>query len=451
MQRYFSHHLKYRNRSNLSSQSRRHSRSGSKLILGIETSCDDTCAAILNTNGQILSNVKSSQIKDVIELGGVMTVSIIRLHSMAMHGVILTALKEAKIKNFNELTAIAITVKPGQVTSLDIGLNYAKCLALEYKLPLIPIHHMEAHALTAMICDQEIRFPFLALLISGGHSQIVLFKSLSLIFLIGNSFDCGPGELIDKLARLLKIKNLGEPFNLQSGGESIEQLAKLIDLNNKKLKFSNLNRKQISNCNFNYGGMRTFYATMINRLREQNERFTLNTIKPNGFKSVDVDSPLDETCFICADLQFNLVNQFTNRLERAIKFIELTNILDDSVNEVTDIKLKGIDYANEPEIKLPLVVSGGVACNDTMMSLLSEKLKSISTFYNETRIKFCLPRPFYLCTDNATMIAWNGILKYLDNSSYLIQNEQEISEIRTEFDAKLGIDITHLIKRLVIR
>lgn len=420
-----------------------------KLILGIETSCDDTCAAVLDTNRNILSNEKSSQIKDVIEAGGVLTVTSLRLHSTSLHQVVLNALQKAGIKSFKELSAIAITVKPGQIVSLDSGVKYAKRLAVNYDLPLIPIHHMEAHALTAMNCFEEINFPFLALLISGGHSQIALFKSLDLIYLLGNSFDCGPGEVIDKIARLLKLKNLGKPFDQQSGGQSVEMLAKLIDKKNK-FKFSNLNKKTVKNCDFNYGGMRSYFKNLIYKLRTENEQYPVNTVKPNGFKSVDIDAPLDETCFICADLQINLVNMFVDRLQKAIRFVELTNILDENVDQVKDIKLKEINYLENESINLPIVVSGGVACNDTIMYMIEQKLKTINLFYDQTKFKFFLPRPFYLCTDNATMIAWNGILKYLTNDTkYLLKTKDEIDQVKSEHDAKLGIDITHLTKRLL--
>lgn len=134
-----------------------------KLILGIESSCDDTCAAILDTNRNILSNVKSSQIKDVIQCGGVMTVNSIRLHSLSIHNVILESLKRANIKSFKELSAIAVTTKPGITVSLDIGLNYAKSLAINYNLPLIPIHHMEGinFILSIFCCCSNINFSLL--------------------------------------------------------------------------------------------------------------------------------------------------------------------------------------------------------------------------------------------------------------------------------------------------
>ena len=426
------------------------------LILGIESSCDDTCAAILNTNGEILSNVKSSQIKSVIECGGVMTVSSIRLHSTAIHDVILESLKKANVKSFKELNAIAVTTRPGLRISLDIGLDYAKKLAIKHDLPLIPIHHMEAHALTGLICNREIKFPFLALLISGGHSQIALFKSLDIIFLLGNSIASGPGETIDKIARSLKLKNLGSPFNSQSGGQSVEMLAKLInqnqiELNEKKYKYLNLNRKTIGNCNFNFGSFRNEFRKRINKLREENLKYSFGTIKPTGFRSVDIDSPLDESCYLCDDLQINLANMFKYRLEKAIKFLEMTNLLDENVNRVEDIKMKEINYLDEKPIEVDLVVSGGVACNDTIMNKLEENLKSIKPFYDNTKFKFNLPRPFYLCTDNGTMIAWNGILKYLDNqTNYLLTNYNDINNVNIEIDAKLGIDITELIKKLLI-
>lgn len=427
-----------------------------KLILGIETSCDDTCAAVVDTNGRILSNEKYSHIRNVVECGGVMTVTNVRLHSMAIHDVVMNSLRKAGVRSFKELSAIAVTVKPGQIVSLEIGADYAKRLAINHDLPLIPIHHMEAHALTAMNCFKELRFPFLALLISGGHSQIVLFKSLNTIFLIGNSFDCGPGEVIDKFARNMKLKNLGEPFDRQSGGQSVEMLAKLVDdqqRTNTKYKFKDLNHNRITNCDFNFGNIRSHFKLEIRRLREENRRYAANTIKPNGFRSVDIDSPLDETCFMCDSLQTNLVNMFVERLQRAIRFVEMTNILD--VDEADAIERKAIDYADEKPICLPLVVSGGVACNDTMMNQLERKLRSVEGFYESTRYELHLPRPFYLCTDNATMIAWNGILKYLESTTgqvhnHLLKDKDDIENLKIESDAKLGINITNLIKKLTI-
>lgn len=423
-------------------------------VLGIESSCDDTCAAILDTDRNVLSNVKSSQIGNVIECGGVMTVSSIRLHSLAIHDVCLEALRKAKVKSFKELSAIAVTTRPGMAVSLDIGLNYAKRLSLNYDLPLIPIHHMEAHALTAMINNKKIKFPFLALLISGGHSQIALFKNLDLIFLLGNSNASGPGEMIDKIARQLKLKNLGSPFDRQSGGQSVEMLAKLIESQkDKKFKFSNMNRNTINNCDFNFGGFRNHFRKTIERLRKENLDYEVNAIKSTGFKAVDIDTPLDESCFICADLQFNLVNMITDRLERAIKFIEMSNILKEQIIKPEDIKLKEINLLDDSNsVQLDLVVSGGVACNDTIMNDLEQKLKKIRPFYDGTKLRFNLPRPYYLCTDNATMIAWNGILKFLDknNRNYLLTDINSIKRLDKNCEAELGIDIRDKIKRLLI-
>ena len=436
----------------IGNQLRRSSSARPKLILGIETSCDDTCAAVLDSNRNVLSNERRSQIGSVVEVGGVMTVMSIRLHSLAIHDVVLSALRKANVKSFAELSAIAVTVKPGQITSLEIGIRYAQQLALTYGLPFIPIDHMEAHGLTAMNCFEEIKFPFLALLVSGGHSQIALFKSLDLIFLIGDSYDCGPGEVIDKVARLLKLKNLGAPFDRQSGGQSIEQLAKLVDRRDakKRFRFVELDRKKLNNCEFNYCGARSYYKHLIDGLRCENKRYPVNSVKPSGFRSVDVDTPLDESCFISADLQANLVSMFARRLEKAFRFIELTNILNAEVDRAEAIKLQEIDFVNERPITLPLVVSGGVACNDTMMSQLEQRLKSIGCLYAQSALKFYLPRPFYLCTDNATMIAWNGLLKYLSDPKYLLREANEIKSVRSEYDAKLGINITSLVKKTLI-
>jgi N6-L-threonylcarbamoyladenine synthase len=115
--------------------------------------------------------------------------------------------------NMKDIDYIAVTNRPGLPLSLEVGVNFAKRLAIRYNKPLIPIHHMEAHALIGMLSDPTIKFPFVTVLLSGGHAQIALVTDVDHFYLLGQSIDSAPGELFDKVSRRLKLRNLGEFYS----------------------------------------------------------------------------------------------------------------------------------------------------------------------------------------------------------------------------------------------
>ncbi|XP_063593069.1 tRNA N6-adenosine threonylcarbamoyltransferase, mitochondrial-like [Penaeus indicus] len=194
-----------------------------QLVLGIETSCDDTGASVVDDQGAVLGEALNTQQKIHLMHGGIIPPVACRLHAENIEEVVDTCLKRSGI-SLEEIDAIATTVKPGLPLSLAVGTEYGKQLALNARKPFIPIHHMEAHALTVRMVEQ-IEFPFLVLLVSGGHSLLVLAHSVDRWSIIGQTVDDAPGEALDKGARRLKLRNIPECSSM-SGGQAIEHLAK---------------------------------------------------------------------------------------------------------------------------------------------------------------------------------------------------------------------------------
>ncbi|CAG2110897.1 unnamed protein product, partial [Medioppia subpectinata] len=194
-------------------------------VLGIETSCDETGIAVVDSDRQIRSQVCRSQLKTHLSNGGIIPPVAKQMHQKCIDDCVRLCLQEADLRA-DELSAVAVTVKPGLPLSLVIGRNYAKTLALKYSLPVIPIHHMEAHALMATIDNPSLDFPFVTLLISGGHCLLAIVRNITRYDLLGESVDTAPGEVMDKIARRLRLRNLGPPFDGISGGAAVELCAK---------------------------------------------------------------------------------------------------------------------------------------------------------------------------------------------------------------------------------
>ncbi len=185
------------------------------LIMAIESSCDETACAIVKGGREVLSNVVASQIKIHEEYGGVIPEIAAREHLEAVNVVIDEAFKQAGVKG-NQIDAFAGTVGPGLVGCLLVGMNAAKSLALAYDKPFIGINHLNAH-LAANFIDTDLEPPFIALLVSGGHTQIIKVKSYSDMQIIGETIDDAVGEAYDKVARLI-----GLPY---PGGPKLDKLA----------------------------------------------------------------------------------------------------------------------------------------------------------------------------------------------------------------------------------
>ena len=318
------------------------------LILGIETSCDETAAAIVVRdgagNGTILSNIVRSQIDEHKAFGGVVPELAARSHIVHLDGIITAAMTEAGV-DFAGLDAIAATAGPGLIGGVLVGLTTAKGLSAASGKPLIAINHLEAHALTARLTD-KVSFPYLMLLVSGGHSQFVLVKGVGDYQRWGTTIDDALGEAFDKVAKLM---DLGYP-----GGPLVEQWALKGDP--KRFKFPRPLLKE-DRLDFSFSGLKTAV------------RLAAESIAP--LSDTDIAD-------ICAGFQAAVTDVVTTRARAAlIRF-----------------------GAEMPGVLPQLVVAGGVAANKAIGT-------GLRAAAGETGATLIVPPPA-LCTDNGVMVAWAG-------------------------------------------
>ncbi|XP_028169657.1 tRNA N6-adenosine threonylcarbamoyltransferase, mitochondrial-like [Ostrinia nubilalis] len=345
-----------------------------KTILGIETSCDDTGCAVVNSNGVILGESLYSQNLIHVRYGGVNPLVAYELHRNNIELAVKEALDKSSIKIEN-VDAIAVTTQPGMLINLKVGVKYAKYLAKLSGKPLIPIHHMEAHALAARMYE-EIPFPFLVLLISGGHCLLALVRDVDDYLLLGKSLDNPPGEIMDKVARRMKLKNIAE-YSKVAGGRAIELAAlKAKDMNSFEFPLPIVKSRD---CNFSFSGLKD---SVIRKL-----------LKKESEHGVMGDEIIPEVHELCASFQCAIAEHLAHRTERAVVFCEQKKLI------------------TEPNRNI--VVSGGVACNNFIF-------KAIEVIGTKMGYNVFRPPP-KLCTDNGIMIAWNGIEK-LKKKSILVTN-----------------------------
>jgi N6-L-threonylcarbamoyladenine synthase len=217
-------------------------------FLGIETSCDETAAAVIQENedgtAKILSNIVSSQIKEHEKFGGVVPELAARAHVENIDFIINKALDESRL-SVADMDGIAATAGPGLIVCLTVGLNVGKSIAAFAKKPFVAVNHLEGHALSPGL-ENKIKFPYLLLLISGGHSQYLIVKDVNKFEQLGTTIDDALGEAFDKTAKML---DLGYP-----GGPNIEKFAKLGDKNFYKLPKPIINK---AGCNLSFAGLKT--------------------------------------------------------------------------------------------------------------------------------------------------------------------------------------------------
>jgi N6-L-threonylcarbamoyladenine synthase len=220
------------------------------LVLGIESSCDETAASVVAC-GKMMSNVVASQIKDHSKYGGVVPEIASRKHIEAINPVIREALDDAHV-TFQEIEGIAVTRGPGLIGSLLIGLSAAKALAYALNIPFVGVNHLEGHIAAAFLTEMPPQFPFAALVVSGGHTNVYRVKNYHDFHLLGQTRDDAAGEAFDKAAKLL---NLGYP-----GGVVIDKLAK--QGNPKALAFP---RAMKDSPDFSFSGLKTSLLTMLKK------------------------------------------------------------------------------------------------------------------------------------------------------------------------------------------
>ena len=320
-------------------------------FLGIETSCDETAAAVIRENDKgtadILSNIVSSQIEEHKKFGGVVPELAARAHLENIEYIIDTALKQSGTA-INEIDGVATTAGPGLIVCLTVGLNIGKSIAAFSNKPLIGVNHLEGHALSPGL-NEKIKFPYLLLLISGGHSQYLIVKDVNEYEQLGTTIDDALGEAFDKTAKML---DLGYP-----GGPNVEKFSKEGDENFYKLPEPIINK---AGCNLSFAGLKTAV------LRESK--------KING----DVK------------LKYNLAASFQKTINKILY-------------KKTKIAVEMFKKKTKKE-NFQLIVAGGVAANKT----IRENLTQLS---NEMNFEIIYP-DLKFCGDNASMIAWAGIQRF---------------------------------------
>ena len=324
------------------------------IILAIESSCDDTSAAVIR-DGVLLSNVTASQGVHE-EFGGVVPELASRAHQLNIVPVVDAALKRANVTTA-ELSAIAFTRGPGLLGSLLVGTSFAKGLALAHNIPLVEVNHLQAHILAHFIeakgerqeakGDGVPNFPFLCLLVSGGNSQIVLVKDHYTMEIIGQTIDDAAGEAFDKCAKII-----GLPY---PGGPWIDRLAK--EGNPDAFAFAKPN---IPGYNYSFSGLKTSFLYFLRDNLKEN---------PNFIEENKAD--------LCASLQKTIIDILINKLKRAAKDLKITEI----------------------------AVAGGVSANSGLRDALLD-------LGRRHRWKVHIP-PFAYTTDNAAMVAQAGYYRYL--------------------------------------
>jgi N6-L-threonylcarbamoyladenine synthase len=319
-------------------------------VLGIETSCDETAVAIVTDRKEILSNLVLSQKEHAI-YGGVVPEVAARAHVAHMDVLVQRALDDTSL-SFSDLDAIAVTAGPGLIGGVMVGVMTAKAIAAVRGLPLIAVNHLEGHALTARLIE-DVAFPYLLLLVSGGHCQILIVEGVGKYKRLGGTIDDAVGEAFDKTAKLL---GLGYP-----GGPAVEKLAAECTDHKAALEKYPLPRPMTGkdNCDFSFSGLKTAVRRIV-------ERF------PPG------DIPRAEAADLCFSFQQAVADVLVDRVTRAIEIYK-------SLSPAAPV----------------LVVAGGVAAN----KYLGTSLRNLAS---GAGLHFVAP-PMNLCTDNAAMIAWAGV------------------------------------------
>lgn len=245
-------------------------------ILAIETSCDETAAAVVEDGRKVLSTIVASQVEKHKVYGGVVPEIASRMHIEAISGVTREALNSANC-TLKNIDAIAVTYAPGLIGSLLVGVNFAKGLALSNNLPLIPVHHLRSHIAANYITYAELKPPFLCLVVSGGHSHIIEVKDYTEFKVIGQTRDDAAGEALDKAAR-----TMGLPY---PGGKHLDELAESGDEN-----FYRLPRPSIQNSayDFSFSGLKTALINQVHNANQKGESIDVKSMSAS-FRAAVVD------------------------------------------------------------------------------------------------------------------------------------------------------------------
>jgi N6-L-threonylcarbamoyladenine synthase len=315
-------------------------------ILGIETSCDETAAAVVSDDKRIFAERLRSQLEDHAPFGGVVPEVAARAHIDILDHLIAETMAEAEL-DFSDLDAVAATAGPGLIGGVLVGMMTAKAIAAAAGVPFLAINHLEAHALTARLTN-ALDFPYLLLLVSGGHTQILIVEDVGRYQRLGTTVDDALGECFDKAAMMM---DLGYP-----GGPALESAATGGDETRFSLPRPMLGRP---GCQFSFSGLKTAVKHALHAL-------------PEGALSER------DRADMCASFQAAVGEALTDRIRNAVAV-----------------------FQDRHDVPPALVVAGGVAAN----RYLRERIGALA---DEMSVDLVAP-PMKLCTDNGVMIAWAGI------------------------------------------
>ena len=340
------------------------------VILGIESSCDETAVALIRENNEgepeILSNIVSSQVDIHKEFGGVVPELAARAHIEKIDLIAKKALDESGI-NLDDVDAVATTAGPGLIVCLSVGLNFGKAIAASLKKPFIAVNHLEGHALSPKL-NSKINYPYLLLLISGGHTQYLCVEGLGKYKRLGTTIDDAVGEAFDKTAKLLGIEF--------PGGPKIEEFSKKGDPTKFDLPKPIINK---GGCNLSFAGLKTAILRITKKIKTEQDKYDL---------AASFQKTVEEILY----------------KKTKIAFTEFKKISGNKNNL--------------------FVIAGGVASNKK----IRDRLNSLS---KEESFKTVFP-PINLCSDNAAMIALVGLEKFkknqFDNLDFPVKPRWQLDE-----------------------
>jgi N6-L-threonylcarbamoyladenine synthase len=346
------------------------------IVLGIETSCDETAVGIVDCGKNILSNQVYSQIKEHKPHGGVVPEIAARAHVQVLDGLVKAAVQEAGIK-LTDIDGIAATCGPGLIGGVMVGMMTGKGLAASLNKPFLAVNHLEAHVLTPRLTD-DVPFPYLTLLISGGHTQILLAHGLGHYELLGSSLDDACGEAFDKSAKLMGLE--------YPGGPMIEKLARECTNIDAACAAFPLPRPMLGRqgCDFSFSGLKTAMREMIYKLEPD--------CHPGNAAGVIRDLHQAQELQKIPDKPFGLSGMTRADLCASLQ-TAIGDVLCDRIDHACDVAVAaGAKH---------FVIAGGVAAN----VYLRDRLTKTVAAHGLT----LMAPPIKLCTDNGVMIAWAGI------------------------------------------
>ncbi|HOY70887.1 MAG TPA: tRNA (adenosine(37)-N6)-threonylcarbamoyltransferase complex transferase subunit TsaD [Methylotenera sp.] len=378
------------------------------LVLGVESSCDETGLALYDTELGLLSHALHSQVEMHAEYGGVVPELASRDHIRRVLPLTELVLNTAK-KTLKEIDAIAYTQGPGLSGALLVGTSFAESLAFSLNIPTIGVHHLEGHLLAPLLEDNPPAFPFVALLVSGGHSQLMRVDGIGQYELLGDTLDDAAGEAFDKTAKLL---GLGYP-----GGPALAKLA-LSGKPRFKLPRPLLNNGDL---NFSFSGLKTAVLTLVNQMAESQTQRESQTRRQqaNGEDSTPSTASLERG----GQHSMADVLDLATKADIAWEFQEaVTELL--TTKCMSALRETGLDN---------LIVSGGVGANAKLREKLNAATKRKLCKVSYPRLEFC--------TDNGAMIAFAGALRL---EAMRLKAMQNLAESTHSFSVKPRWDLSEL-------